>query len=349
MKKKVWIILFICGLVAISFIRLKTTPVNFYVPKGWPKPAYNFSKNPLSEEGILLGRHLFYDPILSRDSTIACASCHLQATAFTHVDHDLSHGIDGKTGIRNSPTLINLAWNKNFMWDGGVNHLDVQPLAPITSKVEMDENLEHVVGKLGTSPKYKTLFRKAFADTAITGQKTFLAISQFLLQLNSFNSKYDKYIRKEKGGEFTEQEKNGLSLFRKNCASCHSEPLFTNNSFMNNGLALDMTLNDFGRYKISLNPADSLKFKVPTLRNIEFSYPYMHDGRFKKLYQVLNHYTSGVVKHKTLAIELQKPIVLTSNEKVDIVAFLLTLTDKAFLFNEKFSYPQDIFFNKTKE
>ena len=159
-----------------------------------------------------------------------------------------------------------------------------------------------------------------------------------MLTLVSSNSKYDSVMRKQT--VFTEQETKGYTLFKKNCASCHTEPLFTNYQFMNNGLAIDTSLNDVGRYTVTKNGSDSLKFKVPTLRNIEFSYPYMHDGRFKKLSQVLNHYTSGIVKSKTLAHPLQQSIALTSNEKVDIIAFLLTLSDKSFLFNPKFSYPK---------
>ena len=137
--------IFIFGI--FSFSNWYSTPIYLDIPKDWPKPVYDFSKNPLTEEGFQLGRNLFYDPILSRDNTISCASCHLQQTGFTHVDHDLSHGIDGRIGTRNSATLMNLAWNKNFMWDGGVNHLDVQYIHPITSEVEMDDTMENVVAQ----------------------------------------------------------------------------------------------------------------------------------------------------------------------------------------------------------
>ena len=163
MKKTVLILGFgilIFGI--LSFSKSYFTPIYIDIPKNWPKPVYDFKNNPLTEEGFQLGRQLFYDPILSKDNTISCASCHLQATGFTHVDHDLSHGIDGKIGTRNSMTIMNVAWSKNFMWDGGVNHLDVQPLAPLSNSVEMDENLAHVVKKLNSSTKYKTLFYKAF-------------------------------------------------------------------------------------------------------------------------------------------------------------------------------------------
>ena len=303
------------------------------IPQGWPKPTYDFSKNLLTKEGFELGRQLFYDPILSRDNTISCASCHLQATGFTHVDHALSHGIDGKIGTRNSMTLMNLAWSKNFMWDGSVNHLDMQPLGPLSNFVEMDENLPHVLEKLNNSTKYKMLFYKAFNDSSATGQRVLLAFSQFIVQLNSYNSKYDKYVRNETGGDFTEQEKNGLQLFRTHCASCHTEPLFTNQNFEKNGLPIDTTLNDFGRMLLTRKREDSLKFKVPTLRNVQFTFPYMHDGRFKKLREVVNHYASSG--------KLAKPIALNSNEKSDIIAFLLTLTDNDFLFDKRFGFPRE--------
>jgi cytochrome c peroxidase len=331
-------IMYLACLCFVLFAFHLTKNVPLEVPKNWPKPYYDFKKNPLTTSKIELGRALFYDPILSRNNTISCSSCHSQYSAFTHIDHALSHGIDDKIGTRNSPALMNLAWQKLFMFDGAVNHLDVQSLSPITNSLEMDETLANVVSKLQKSKTYPTLFYKAFNDSMITGERTLKVISQFMLTLVSSNSKYDSVMRKQT--VFTQQETKGYQLFKKNCASCHTEPLFTNYQFMNNGLPIDTTLNDLGRYGVTKLASDSLKFKVPTLRNIEFSYPYMHDGRFKKLSQVLNHYTSGIVKNKTLANQLQPSIALTSNEKVDVIAFLLTLSDKSFLFNSKFSYPK---------
>lgn len=322
----------------LAFSKSYFTPIYFQVPKGFPKPIYDFKNNPLTEEGFQLGRKLFYDPIISKDSTISCASCHLQQTGFTHVDHDLSHGIDGKIGTRNSLTLQNLAWNKTFMWDGGVNHLDVQYIAPITSEVEMDETLENVVEKLNNNKEYQELFHNAFGTNKITGQLTLKAISQFVVSLTTSNSKYDKVLRYEE--KFTEMEQKGYSLFRKHCASCHKEPLFSSNDYKNNGLPIDTTLNDFGRMKITQNPKDSLKFRVPTLRNIEFTFPYMHDGRFKTLNEVIKHYNFGIKKSKTLSKELYRPLNLTNNQKVELISFLKTLSDKEFLFNPKYGFPK---------
>jgi cytochrome c peroxidase len=325
--------------VSLTIMAFKSmTDVVFEVPKNWPKPHYDFTRNPLSANKIELGRVLFYDPVLSKNNTISCASCHSQFTAFTHVDHSLSHGIDDRIGTRNSPALMNLAWHSSYMWDGAVNHLDMQALAPISHPDEMGETIETVVEKLQHSKKYRFLFFKAFGDSSATGERTLKAMSQFMLTLVSADSKYDSVMRKQ--ALFTDQEKKGYTLFQKNCGSCHKEPLFTNLQFENNGLEIDTTLNDFGRMKVTKDRADSLRFKVPTLRNIEFSYPYMHDGRFKKLSQVLNHYTSGIHHSKTLAKPLLNPIVLSSNDKVDLTAFLLTLTDRKFLFNPDYAFPK---------
>ncbi len=310
----------------------------FTVPENFPQPVYDFSKNPLTEHKILLGRTLFYDPILSKNNTISCENCHSPFAAFTHIDHALSHGIHDSIGIRNSPALMNLAWQKSFMWDGAVPNLDMQALAPISHPAEMGSTINEVVEKLNASEKYRNLFYNAYEDSAATGEKTLKCIAQFMLTLVSADAKYDKVMRKELS--FTAQEANGYLLFQKNCASCHTEPLFFNGNFENNGLPMDSVLKDLGRMKVTSNNSDSLKFKVPSLRNIEYSYPYMHDGRFKKLSEVLNHYTNGIHLSKTLAPQLQQAIILTSNEKVDIINFLLTLSDKDFVFNPKYRYPK---------
>ena len=339
MKKFIFLLGFVILILGtLSFTNWFATPIYLEIPKGWPKPNYDFKKNPLTEEGFQLGRHLFYDPILSRDNTISCASCHLQATGFTHVDHQLSHGIDGKIGTRNSMTLINLAWSKDFMWDGGVNNLEMQPINPITNPNEMDESLEHVLLKLQNSQKYRGLFNNAFGDEKITSQRLLKALAQFTVMLQSSNSKYDRVMRKEE--TFTEREQIGYNLFKKNCNSCHTEPLFSNNKFEKNGLSLDATLNDIGRIKITGKQEDYLRFRVPTLRNIQYTLPYMHDGRFKNLTEVVKHYNS-LGNDTSLPKELAKPLQLSDNERVDLVLFLTTLTDTDFLHNPRFSFPKE--------
>jgi cytochrome c peroxidase len=324
--------------IGITFFSFIYKDELFVVPEKFPNPVYDFSKNPLTKEKIGLGRTLFYDPILSKNNTISCESCHSPYSAFTHVDHALSHGIYDSIGTRNSIALMNLAWQKDFMWDGAIHHLDMQALAPISHHSEMASSIDEVVKKLNTSNKYPTLFYHAFGDSSATGEHTLKALAQFMLTLVSANSKYDKVKRHEM--KFTAQEENGYLLFTKNCSSCHKEPLFTNLDFANNGLPIDTFLYDTGRMKVTKNPADSLLFKVPSLRNIAYTYPYMHDGRFKRLSDVLHHYTSGIHVSKTLAPQLKKRISLSSNEKVDIIHFLLTLSDTAFIFNPKFQYPK---------
>ncbi|MDF2449737.1 MAG: putative cytochrome c peroxidase precursor [Bacteroidota bacterium] len=190
------------------------------IPNGWPLPVYDFKKNPVTVRGFELGRKLFFDPLLSKDSTISCASCHLQFTNFTHVDHALSHGIFGKKGTRNTLSIINAAWSKNFMWDGGVNNIEVQALAPIENPVEMDSKLADIVARLNRSENYRTRFKRAFGSEEISGQFVLKALAQYMVSMQSYNSKYDKVMRKEPGVAFSEYEAKGYALFKKQCSGC---------------------------------------------------------------------------------------------------------------------------------
>jgi len=309
-------------------------------PADFPEPTYDLEKNPLSQGAINLGRVLFYDPILSKDRSISCASCHSPYNAFAHTDHELSHGISDLIGTRNAPALFNLAWQSSFMWDGAVNHLDVQALAPLTSKSEMGEELISVISKLQNSSIYPDLFMKAFNDSVVTGEHLLKALSQFQLTLISANSKYDKVMRKKE--KFTAKELTGKRLFEKNCNTCHIQPLFSNYQFKKNGLEIDSTLNDYGKFNHTKLAKDSLLFKVPSLRNLSYTFPYMHDGRFSTIREVISHYTNGITDKTAISEELKEPISLTSDEKTDLVAFLLTLNDKEFVFNKKHHYPLEI-------
>lgn len=338
---------YISILLFLLIMAFTTRESNLSYPFSWPKPSYDFSKNPIEKNKVNLGRVLFFDPILSENNSISCENCHSPYSAFTHIDHALSHGIYDSIGTRNSPALMNLAWKKSFMWDGAINNLDMQALAPITHPLEMGSSIKNVVAKLQASKKYRQLYFQAYGDSIVTGEKTLKALGQFLLTLISANSKYDKVMREEL--QFSPQEKNGYALFQKNCSSCHREPLFTNDEFANNGLPENSTLKDKGRMRITLDSTDAFKFKVPTLRNIEYTYPYMHDGRFKKLSEVLNHYTAGIIQSKTLAPELKEKIKFTENEKVDLISFLLTLSDKEFVFNANHTYPKEIISSMTKD
>jgi len=310
------------------------------IPQGWPSPIYSFSVNTLSEARFTLGRSLFYDPILSADQTISCGSCHMASAAFAHADHKLSHGINDLLGNRNSPALFNLNWHPSFMHDGGINHIEVQPLAPITNTVEMAETLPKVIEKLKNSAKYKTLYRNAWGTDSITSQGIFRAMAQFMGTLVSYNSKYDRYKRGEAGTQLTAQELKGYNLFLTHCNSCHTEPLFTNFEFINNGLTPDPFLNDSGRAHITGLAQDRYKFKTPSLRNVSVSYPYMHDGRYSTLQACLNHYTNQVKNTVNLDPRLMpNGLQLSADEKADIIAFLYTLTDYAFITDKKFTDP----------
>jgi cytochrome c peroxidase len=315
-----------------------TTPVEFVVPAGFPPTKFNFSANPLTKEGIDLGRHLFYDGRLSKDGNFPCASCHQQFAAFATYDHDLSHGYNNQFTTRNAPGLFNLAWESNFMWDGGINNLEVQPLAPITAPNEMAEDVNTVVQRLAGDETYKQLFTAAFGNEEVNSQRMLKALSQFMVVLVSSNSKYDKMKRGQYTFNGTEQA--GYDLFKAKCASCHVEPMFTDFSYRNNGLPINEYLRDYGRMKITNKKEDSLKFKVPSLRNIYETYPYMHDGRFWNLSQVLEHYSTGIQVSNTLDPLLANKIPLTATDKYNLINFLGTLSDTTFTKDVKFQQPQ---------
>jgi cytochrome c peroxidase len=309
------------------------------VPAGWPQPVYTFAENPLSVEKFKLGRELFYEEKLSADNTISCGSCHQNFVAFAHAEHGLSHGINAQLGVRNAPGLFNLNWNPSFMWDGGINHIEVQPLGPITNPIEMAESMPTVLAKLNADGKYKLLFKNAYGTEEATTERMFKAMAQFMGMLYSYNSRYDMYKRGEDGGHLDAQELSGYQVFQQKCASCHAEPLFTDYAFRNNGLAVNVNLQDSGRMHVTGDPNDRYKFKTPSLRNVMITGPYMHDGRFTTIDQVLDHYAGGVVQSATLDPQLQSGIQLTASERADLKAFLNTLTDYAFLYDNRFKDP----------
>lgn len=314
-----------------------TTPLSFSAPQGFPSPVFNFAASPVTQEGFDLGRRLFYDGKLSKDGNFPCASCHQQFAAFATYEHDFSHGFDNQFTTRNAPGLFNLAWQATFHWDGGINHLEVQPLAPITAPNEMAEDINRVIDKLKLDDKYKTMFRAAFGTEEINSQRMMKALTQFMIMMTSGNSKYDKMKRGQ--ATFNSAEQAGYVTFQSKCASCHKEPLFSDFSFRNNGLTINSFLKDYGRMRITNNPADSLKFKVPSLRNIYETYPYMHDGRFWHLTQVLDHYSTGIQNSSTLDPLLTNKIPLTSTEKFNLIYFLGTLSDTTFTKDKRFSQP----------
>ncbi|KAF9659452.1 cytochrome c peroxidase [Tenacibaculum sp. ZH5_bin.1] len=341
--KKIMIVLLVCSFFSCKQEDVYTNvELAFEQPSNFPEPHYNLSSNPITEKGFELGKKLFYEGKLSSDGVVSCAFCHQQKFAFTHHGHQLSHGVEDRVGTRNTPPIQNMAFQKQFSWDGAAFHLDIFPIIPITNPVEMDETVTNILEKLQQDTAYRKLFSQAFEDGEINADNTFKAMSQFMLMMVSANSKYDKYVRVEKGGEFSEQEKKGLELFKSKCASCHTSDLFTDDAFRNNGLPINPEINDLGRMTVTLLEEDKYKFKVPSLRNIELTAPYMHDGRFGSLKSVLNFYATGVQETQNLDPILKNEngtigIALNEQEKENIIAFLKTLTDEEFITDKRFA------------
>jgi cytochrome c peroxidase len=307
------------------------------VPAGFPPPEDLFKDNPITQEGFDLGKKLFYDGRLSKDGKFPCSSCHQQFAAFATFDHALSHGVKDQFTTRNAPGLFNLAWHRELHWDGGINHLEVQPLAPITAPNEMGETVEGVIAKLNSDSRYREMFRAAFGDETINSQRMLRAMAQFMGMMVSANAKFDQV--KQGKASFTAAEQAGYAVFQAKCGSCHKEPLFTDLSYRNTGLTLDPGLRDAGRMRITNRREDSLKFKVPSLRNVEVTAPYGHDGRFFSLGAVVDHYRFGVVDGPTTDPLVKRRIGMSDNEKSDLVQFLKTLTDQSFLKDPRFAEP----------
>lgn len=314
-----------------------TTPMAVPIPEGWPRLVYDLKSNPVTREGFELGWRLFYDGRLSKDGNFPCASCHQQFAAFATLDHSLSHGVDNQLTTRNAPALFNLAWQKEFMHDGGVNHLDLQPLAPLTAPNEMGESIDHVLQKLRADKQYRRMFRAAFGDTLINTQRMSKALSQFMVMLVSADSKYDKVSRGE--ATFTLAEKLGEQIFQQKCATCHPPPFFTDYSYRNIGLQPDSTLADSGRMRITLDRNDVFRFRVPSLRNVAVTAPYGHDGRFFSLIDVFNHYRGSKQVMEGTDSLLRNGIPLSNYEIGQLTAFLNALTDSSFLADKRFGLP----------
>ncbi len=380
------------------------TPYRFTMSAYFPKPALPLD-NPLTVEGVELGRRLFHDPLLSRGEKQSCASCHQAEAGTVDGGKAFSLGVDGLPGKRNAMPLYNLAWKSEFFWDGRAKSLRQQALMPIQDELEMHETLENVVGKLKSSrtaaaltltpalslqerekvsqppastggsigspkrtaslplpagegrgegerreqstttaassqPSYATLFTRAFGTAEITAERVGLALEQFLLTLTSHDAKFDRVMRGE--AKFTAEEQRGFELFHTehdprrgqfgaDCFHCHGGPLFQNVAFANNGL--DYNPLDLGRYNVTGQEGDKGKFAVPSLRNVELTAPYMHDGRHRTLEDAVFHYVRGVRRSPTLDPNLAKHpsggVRIPPEDLRALVAFLRTLTDEA--------------------
>ncbi len=317
-----------------------SSPVVLSYPSSFPSPNLP-PDNPLTEAGFNLGKHLFYDPILSSDNTVSCASCHKQEYAFGD-NTQYSMGVNQSVGDRNAPTIINLAFQTKFDWDGKSTSIEEQAVRPIFNEIELhNNNWGEVIDRLEQSTLYNQLFCDAFGTSSIDSLHILKALAQFERALTSTDSKFDKWIRGEV--MFTNEEIDGFNIYsteRGDCFHCHPTGLFTDNFFHNNGL--DTDFNDMGRYDVTGDNNDMGSFKSPTLRNIEYSAPYMHDGRFNTLEEVIDHYNSGGYPSPTvdpLMKYVGVGLFLTPQEKYNLKAFLLTLSDESFITNPDFSNP----------
>ena len=357
-RKPVFILLLSLLSLLLSCVKDKVefipTPYNLKVPDHFPQMPIPVD-NPLTNEGVLLGRHLFYEKKLSRDNSISCASCHAQAYGFSD-PNQFSSGVNGTLGNRNAMALINLGWQEFFFWDGRVATLEHQILEPVPNPIEMHQSWKEALDKLEDDITYRQLFFKAFGTPGLDSLRASKAIAQFLRTLISGNSKFDVMYRYSNNMNLnvqqqvllqsvTPEEWAGYDLFKSlngaDCFHCHNGPLMQVQKYSNNGL--DFVPNDKGRALVTGLSSDNGKFKVPTLRNIALTGPYMHDGRFTSLEEVINHYSSGVKQSATIdpliEFAFQGGVQLTSEEKSYLLAFLNTLTDYTFLSNPDFQDP----------
>jgi cytochrome c peroxidase len=330
------------------------TPYQLEIPSHFPSMQIP-EDNPMTVEGVELGRFLFYEKKLSGDNTMSCGSCHAPANAFSD-PNQFSTGIQGIQGSRNSMALVNLGWQNFFFWDGRSKTLEEQILLPVRDPIEMHEKWSNALNKLQQDPNYRNRFYKAFGSSQPDSINAAKAIAQFLRTLISGKSKFDVMYKFENSlplsaseqaiyNTITVSEWGGYDLFRSlngaDCFHCHNGPLMQVQKFSNNGL--DATFTDLGRGAITGNANDNGRFKVPTLRNIEFSAPYMHDGRYQTLDDVINHYSHTIEMSSTIdpliEFAFQGGVQLDAQEKNLLKQFLLTLSDEEFINNPAFKAP----------
>jgi len=317
------------------------TPYELTIPEGFPDMPIP-ADNPMTKEGVDLGRRLFYDPILSADNSQACASCHAPEFSFTDSGRRFSEGINGFEGTRNAMAVINAGWLPSLFWDGRRESLEDQALEPVPNPIEMHQSWTEAAAKLNADNNYPDLFFKAFGTRKIDSTLVVRAIAQFERTLISNNAKWDRYLRGEV--QLTQAESKGFEIFfteKGDCFHCHTTILFTDNLFHNNGM--DTEFIDKGLYNVTGDANDVGRFKTPTLRNLEFTGPYMHDGRFETLEEVIDFYSHDVKWSPTIDPLMKKVdqggIQLTEDEKFYLIAFLKTLTDTTFVNNPAYANP----------
>lgn len=300
------------------------------IPVGFPELNNSFYTNKPTKYGVALGEKLFHEKRFSADNTISCASCHIQSSAFA--DNNVQAiGIDGRIGLRNTPPIQNLAFMRFYNWDGSKLSLENQPIVPIITHEEMDSSILEVIGKIQDDVSYKELFQKTFGDENITPERIYRSIAQYEYTLISANSKYDKVKRNE--ATFTENEMLGYQVFKQKCTSCHSTELFTDQSFRNIGFPINTNSNEAGRARITGNMDEYMSFRVPSLRNVEYTAPYGSFGQFATLNDVLDYFDNGVLGADNLDPVFKNNgnrIPLTEQEKEHLISFMKTLSDIEF-------------------
>lgn len=302
------------------------------IPYGFPALNPSVDRNRPTKYGVELGEKLFHEKKFSGNNTISCASCHNQSSAFAD-DHAQAIGVQDRVGLRNTPPLQNLAFMKFYNWDGNILQLEKQPLVPIITHEEMNSSILEVIGKLKNEYEYKDLFRKAFGDENITPDRIYRSIAQYEYMLISADSKYDK-VKRNEGETFTEREARGYQVFKQKCESCHSTALFTDQSFRNIGFPLNPSTEEAGRARVTGIPADYMSFRVPSLRNAEYTAPYGSFGQFQTLRAVLDYFDEGVLYADNLDPILKangNRIPLNEREKEDLISFIKTLSDSTFV------------------
>jgi cytochrome c peroxidase len=351
---KVKFVLFLLSFFVLSFRSNNLlTPYKFPELKIFPKMPVA-ANNPVTVEGANLGKHLFYDPMLSSDNTMSCASCHNQVNAFSDSPNSFSKGRNGTAMKRNTMALFNLAWYPAFFWDGRASSIEEQVFHPVREYNEMNLDWKIAAKRLKQNKFYKEQFKEIFGSSKIDSVQISKAIAQFLRTLISYQSKYDQVIAGK--ALFTKDEYEGFNLAndqtKGDCIHCHitdGDALGTTLVFSNNGLDAVADANDYkdkGRGAITGKTTDNGKFIVPSLRNLAFTGPYMHDGRFRTLEDVINFYSEGIQKSANIDSKMgfvhQGGAKLSSEDKRKLIAFLLTLSDSTFIINPEFSNP----FNK---
>ena len=306
--------------------------IAFDIPDRFPQPNSSIYTNKPTKYGVELGKLLFNDKRFSTNNSISCASCHIQSNAFA--DHNAQAiGIEGRIGLRNTPPIQNLAFMKFFNWDGSKLNLESQPIVPIVTHEEMDSSILEVIGKIKDDLQYKELFKNAFGDENITAERIYRSIVQYEYTLISANSKYDRVMR-HKNETFTESEAKGYEIFQQKCANCHSGELFTDQSFRNIGFPVNTNSNEAGRARVTGKSEDYMSFRVPSLRNVEYTAPYGSFGQFATLKEVLDYFDNGVLSADNLDQlfkENGNRIPLTVDEKEYLIAFMKTLSDNEFI------------------